>query len=198
MVGRYGRRGRRARRKYYLLAIFRTGLISDYSLLKEVQWLWHLISMDARLIHSFLFRLIPIFCHHPFHIHFLNFCSYSQAVEEEDVEGDNEGVSYSFTSLLHFFSFFTWAGLTGLARFQRFRLAFKSFVKCLMSSYEKAGWLGPRGLGFSNRDLVKRARKFCHMNTSPRLPGWKRQEFDGPDGIVLLCPLYFPHHKHPI
>ena len=168
MVGRYGRRGRRARRKYYLLAIFRTGLISDYSLLKEVQWLWHLISMDARLIHSFLFRLIPIFCHHPFHIHFLNFCSYSQAVEEEDVEGDNEGVSYSFTSLLHFFSFFTWAGLTGLARFQRFRLAFKSFVKCLMSSYEKAGWLGPRGFGFSNRDLVKRARKFCHMNTSPR------------------------------
>ena len=102
MVGRYGRRGRRARRKYYLLAIFRTGLISDYSLLKEVQWLGHLISMDARLIHSFLFRLIPIFCHHPFHIHFLFFCSYSQAVEEEDVEGDNEGVSYSFTSLLHF------------------------------------------------------------------------------------------------
>jgi len=102
MVGRYGRRGRRARRKYYLLAIFRTGLISDYSRLKEVQCLWHLISMDARLIHAFFSRLMPIFCHHPFHIHFLNFCSYSQAVDEEDVEDDDEGVSYSFTSVLHF------------------------------------------------------------------------------------------------
>ena len=49
-----------------------------------------------------LFPSHSIFCHHPFHIHFLNFCSYSQAVEEEDVEGDDEGVSYSFTSLLHF------------------------------------------------------------------------------------------------
>ena len=63
----------------------------------------HGCTTDSRL----LFPSHSIFCHRPFYIHFLNFRSYSQAVDEEDVEGDDEGVSYSFTSLLHFFSFFT-------------------------------------------------------------------------------------------
>ena len=58
----------------------------------------HGCTTDSRL----LFPSHSIFCHRTFYIHFLNFRSYSQAVEEEDVEGDDEGVSYSFTSLLHF------------------------------------------------------------------------------------------------
>ena len=41
-----------------------------------------------------------------------------------------------------------------------------------MCSYERVTWLGYRDLGFSNRDLGKRARNFCHINTSSRLPGW--------------------------
>ena len=41
-----------------------------------------------------------------------------------------------------------------------------------MCSYERVAWLGYRDLSFSNRDLGKRARNFCHMNTSSRLPGW--------------------------
>ena len=41
-----------------------------------------------------------------------------------------------------------------------------------MCSYERVTRLGYRDLGFSNRDLGKRARNFCHMNTSSRLPGW--------------------------
>ena len=48
------------------------------------------------------------------------------------------------------------ARLTGLARFPRSHLTSKSFVKFLMSSCERAGWLGSRDLGFSNRDLGKR------------------------------------------
>lgn len=58
----------------------------------------HGCTTDSRL----LFPSHSIFCHCPFHIHFLNFRPCSQAVDEEDVEGDDEGVSYSFTSLLHF------------------------------------------------------------------------------------------------
>ena len=38
-------------------------------------------------------------------------------------------------------------------RFPRSRLTSESFVKFLMCSYERAGWLGYRDLGFSNRDL---------------------------------------------
>ena len=41
---------------------------------------------------------------------------------------------------------------------------FESYVKFSMCSYERVGWL-------SSRDLAKRAGKFCHMNTSARLPG---------------------------
>ena len=37
----------------------------------------------------------------------------------------------------------------------------KSFVKTLMCSYERAGWLGYRDLGFSNWDLGKRAGNFA-------------------------------------
>ena len=48
---------------------------------------------------------------------------------------------------------------------------FESYVKFSMCSYEKAGWLGSRDLGSCNRDLGKRAEKFCHMNTSAWLPG---------------------------
>ena len=50
-------------------------------------------------------------------------------------------------------------------------------LNSLMCSYERAGWLGSRDLGFSNRDLGKSAGKFFHMNTSARLTGWKRDEF---------------------
>ena len=45
---------------------------------------------------------------------------------------------------------------------------FESYVKFSMCSYERAGWLGSRDLGFPNRDLAKRTGKFCHMNTSAR------------------------------
>ena len=43
----------------------------------------------------------------------------------------------------------------------RSRLTSKSFVKTLMCSYERAGWLGYRDLGFSNRDLGKRTGNFA-------------------------------------
>ena len=48
-----------------------------------------------------------------------------------------------------------------LGRFPRSRLTSKSFVKFSMCSYERAGWLGSRDLGFSNRDLGKRAGNFA-------------------------------------
>ena len=54
---------------------------------------------------------------------------------------------------------------------------FESYIKFSMCSYERVGWLGSRDLGFSNRDLAKRAGKFCHMNTSAQLPGWKGDVF---------------------
>ena len=56
---------------------------------------------------------------------------------------------------------FILARSTGLARFPRSHLTSKSFVKTLMCSYERAGWLGYRDLGFSNRDLGKRAGNFA-------------------------------------
>ena len=61
---------------------------------------------------------------------------------------------------LHPQGLFIWARLTGLARFPRSHLTSKSFVKTLMCSYERAVWLGYRDLGFSNRDLGKRAGNF--------------------------------------
>ena len=57
--------------------------------------------------------------------------------------------------------------LTGLARFPRSRLTSKSFVKPSMCSYERAGWLGCRDLGFSNRDLGKRAGNFAIWTLHP-------------------------------
>ena len=56
---------------------------------------------------------------------------------------------------------FTWARLTGLARFPRSRLISKFFVKFSICLYERAGWLGCRDLGFSNLDLDKRAGNFA-------------------------------------
>ena len=41
------------------------------------------------------------------------------------------------------------------------RLTPQSFVKISMCSYEGARWLGYRDLGFSNRDLGKRAGSFA-------------------------------------
>ena len=41
---------------------------------------------------------------------------------------------------------------------------------------ERAG-SGSRDLGFSDRDLGKRAGKCCHINTSVRLPERKRDQF---------------------
>ena len=70
--------------------------------------------------------------------------------------------------------FFTWARLTGLARFPRSRLATLFFTKISMCSYEKAGWPGYRDLGFFDRDLGNRAgnfSNFSHMNTPARIPG---------------------------
>ena len=87
------------------------------------------------------------------------------------------------------------------ARFPRSRLTSEFFVKFSMCSYERAGWL-------SSRDLGKRAGKFFHMNTSARpvtgmKAGWilrMNSVSSGADyfGIVLLCLLYFPHHKHSV
>ena len=37
---------------------------------------------------------------------------------------------------------------------------FECFVKFSMCSYERAGWLGSRDVGFFNRDLAKRAERF--------------------------------------
>ena len=62
---------------------------------------------------------------------------------------------------------FIWARLTGLARFPRSRLTSKSFGKTLMCSYERSGWLGYRDLGFSNRNLDKRAGNFAIWTLHP-------------------------------
>ena len=48
------------------------------------------------------------------------------------------------------------ARFTGLAQFPRPRLTSKSFVKFLMCSYERAGWLG-------SRDIAKRAGNWPYM-----------------------------------
>ena len=54
-----------------------------------------------------------------------------------------------------------------MARFPRSHLTSESFVKSLMCSYERAGWLGYRDLGFSNRDLGKRAGNFAIRTLHP-------------------------------
>ena len=66
-----------------------------------------------------------------------------------------------------------------------------------MCSYEREGSLGFWDLRFSNQDLGKWARKFCHVNTSAQFLGWKWGR-TCLDGIILLWMLYFPNHKHPI
>ena len=62
---------------------------------------------------------------------------------------------------------FIWARLTELARLPRSRHTSKSFVKTLMGSYERAGWLGYRDLGFSNQDLGKRVGNFAIWTLHP-------------------------------
>ena len=87
---------------------------------------------------------------------------------------------------------FTWARLTGLARFPRSRLTSKSFVKFSICLYERAGWLGCRDLGFSNLDLGKRGGNFAiwTLQAGHRdKRGWILVVWN-PDGIVLHCLLY--------
>ena len=72
-----------------------------------------------------------------------------------------------------------------LAGFPRSRLTSKSFVKFSMCSYERAGWLGSRLLGFSNRDLRKRAGNFAMRTLQPGYRDESRMNCGGPDGIVL-------------
>ena len=48
----------------------------------------------------------------------------------------------------HLKGLFAWTWLTELARFPRCRLTSKSFVKFSMCSYERAGWLGSRDVGY--------------------------------------------------
>ena len=65
-----------------------------------------------------------------------------------------------------------------------------------MCSYERAGWLGSRYLGFSNRDLGKRAKNLPYEHFSP-VTGMKA-------GWILAvrmassCIACCPHQKHPI
>ena len=93
---------------------------------------------------------------------------------------------------------FTWARLTGLARFPRSRLTSKSFVKFSTGSHEMAGWLGSRDLGFFNWDLGKRAGKFAIWTLQPGYRDESGMNSSNEFCIVLLCLLYFPHQKHPI
>ena len=79
------------------------------------------------------------------------------------------------------------------AGFLRSRLTSKSFIKFSMCSYERAGWLGSRDLRFSNRDLasVSVLKFFGHMNTSARLPRWKRDEFCRPGRhLPIACCIF--------
>ena len=74
---------------------------------------------------------------------------------------------------------FIWARLTRLARFPRSRdrLTSRSFVKVSICSYERAGWLGSQDLGFSNRDLGKRARNCAIWTLHPGYRDEWRDEF---------------------
>ena len=46
-------------------------------------------------------------------------------------------------------------------RVSEISLSPESFVTFSLCSYERAGWFGSRDLGFSNRDLGKRAENFA-------------------------------------
>ena len=74
-----------------------------------------------------------------------------------------------------------------LARFPRSHLTSKSFVKSWMCSYERAGWLGCRDLGFSSRDLGKRAGNAAISTVQPFTGMSSSNEFC----IVLLCRCIF-------
>ena len=79
---------------------------------------------------------------------------------------------------------FTWARLTGLARFPRSRLTSKSFVKFSMCSYERAGWLG-------SRDLGKRAGNFAIWTLHPGYWNERRDEFSWSGWHRLSLPAVF-------
>ena len=72
--------------------------------------------------------------------------------------------------------------------FRDLALPLNSFVKFSMSSYDRAGWLGSRDLGFFNRDLGKRAENFAGYRDESGMIS------NGPDGIVLHCLLYMIFH----
>ena len=67
-----------------------------------------------------------------------------------------------------------------------------------MCSFESAGWLGSRDLGFSNRDLGKWAENFAICGTLHH-GYWNQSEMNsgGPDVVVLHGLLCFPRHTHP-
>ena len=62
-------------------------------------------------------------------------------------------------------------------------------------SYDRVGRLGSRDLGFSNRDLSKRAGDFAIWTLQPGYPDESGMNSGGPDGVVLHCLLSFSHHK---
>ena len=81
--------------------------------------------------------------------------------------------------------------LTGLVRFPRSRFTFKSFVKFSMCSYERAGWQGCRNLGFSNRDLGKRAGNFAIWTLYSGYRDERRNEFWRAEWHRLALPAVF-------
>ena len=62
---------------------------------------------------------------------------------------------------------FTWARSNELARFPRSRLTSKPFVKFLMGSYERAGWLSSRDLGFPTGTSLRGLKILPYEHFSP-------------------------------
>ena len=62
---------------------------------------------------------------------------------------------------------FTWARSTKLALFLRSRLTSKPFVKFSKWTYERAGWLGPRDLGFPTGTSFSGLKILPHEHLSP-------------------------------
>ena len=62
---------------------------------------------------------------------------------------------------------FTWARSNELARFPRSRLTSKPFVKFLMGSYERAGWLSSLDLGFPTGTSLRGLKIWPYEHFSP-------------------------------
>ena len=90
---------------------------------------------------------------------------------------------------------FTWALLTGLARFPRSRLTSKFFVKFSMCSYFR-GRAGSaiESAVFATEISVSGPEILPYEHFSPVT----KMNSGGPDGIILHYLLYFPLRKHPI